>query len=188
LTVETFVWSHGYLRVLADQLDQAHARDQGLRLADRVRVCRQAYPDLPIYLLGHSAGCAVVLAAAEVLPPQSLDHIVLLAPSVPADYDLRPALRSVKHELDVFCSLRDDWYLRMGFWLLTVTHGRYALPAGNAGFRPRLESAEDARLYQKLCHYPWGPWLAWTGHEGGHFGYQQQGYLRGFVVPLLAVY
>jgi pimeloyl-ACP methyl ester carboxylesterase len=142
---------------------------------------------VPIYLVGHSAGCAVVLAAAEALPPDSLDRILLFAPSVPADYDLRPALRSVSQGLDVFCSAQDGWYLKIGLWLTAVTRGRCRVAAGCTGFRPLSESAEDAQAYAKLFHHPWGPRLAWTGHEGGHFGYYQPGYLTGIVLPLLAV-
>ena len=45
--------------------------------------------------------------------------------------------------------------------------------------------SEDVACYAKLRHYPWEPRLAWTGHEGGHFGCYQPGYLRAFVLPLL---
>src|SRR5687768_11628734 len=34
--VETFDWSHGYLRILADHLHLEHAREQGHRLAARI--------------------------------------------------------------------------------------------------------------------------------------------------------
>jgi pimeloyl-ACP methyl ester carboxylesterase len=185
LAVETFVWSHGYWRILADQLDRSHTRQQGERLAARVLAFGQAEPSTPIVLLGHSAGCAVILRAAESLPPHSVERIVLFAPSVPADYDLRPALRAVRQEVDVFCSIQDGWYLRLAVWLSTVTSGRCHMAAGRVGFQPVGSSPEDAALYAKLRQFPWGPWLAWTGNEGGHFGYYQQGYLRAFVLPLL---
>jgi pimeloyl-ACP methyl ester carboxylesterase len=186
LNLETFVWSHGYLRIFADQLDQSHARKQGQILAERVIACRQAYPDTAIYLLGHSAGCAVVLAAAEDLPPGSLERVILLAPSVPADYDIRPALKAVRESLDVFCSSQDVGYLRIGVWLSTLTNGRCHLAAGRTGFLPISKSADDARAYDKLRQHPWKPSLAWTGNLGGHYGCYQQGYLRAFVLPLLS--
>ena len=67
---------------------------------------RQAYPGRKVYLVGHSAGCAVVLAAAERLPTDSVDRLILLAPSVCVTYDLRPALRTVRCGIDVFYSDR----------------------------------------------------------------------------------
>src|SRR2546421_5603725 len=79
LYVRTFDWSHGYGRVIADQLDRSHIQSEGQRLAELLCARRQTYPDSPIYLVGHSAGCGVLIAAAERLPPGQVDRIVLLA-------------------------------------------------------------------------------------------------------------
>src|SRR5262249_11470416 len=92
LRVEPVVWTHGYCRILADQVHQAHIKEEARRLADRVRSWETAHPGQPVYLVGHSAGCALVLMAAALLPPGSVERVVLLAPAVSADYDLRPAL------------------------------------------------------------------------------------------------
>src|SRR5437870_4857003 len=73
LQVETFVWSHGYKKIVPDQTDFPHARLQGQRLAEVVLAyCRQ-HPDARIHLVGHSAGSMVVLSAAEHLPPGTVD-------------------------------------------------------------------------------------------------------------------
>jgi pimeloyl-ACP methyl ester carboxylesterase len=186
LYVKTFEWSHGYGRVLADQVDHGHVRSEGQRLADLIRARRQAYPESPIYLVAHSAGSGVVLAAAERLPPGQVDRIILLAPSVPSDYDLRPALHAVKDELDVFCSIRDNSYLRMSDLVTSLFQCKWCAAAGCHGFQSLNETPDDVACYAKLRQYPWEPRLAWTGHEGGHFGCYQQGYLRAFVLPLLA--
>jgi hypothetical protein len=45
LQVETFVWSRGYRRVLADQTDHENHLTQGRRLADEVMAYRQAHPE-----------------------------------------------------------------------------------------------------------------------------------------------
>src|SRR5262249_1730441 len=113
------------------------------------------------------------------------DGIILLAPSVPSGYDLRPALRSTRRGVVVFCSHYADWYLRVGLALTNTLCGRRFIAAGTVGFCPIIQSPGDAAGYAKLVHYPWSPLLAWTGHEGGHFGCYQQGYLRTFVLPLL---
>jgi pimeloyl-ACP methyl ester carboxylesterase len=188
LCVEPFVWSHGYLRILADQADLPYAHEQGRRLAEWVTACRQVYPDCPIYLVGHSAGCAVVLAAAETLPRGSLERVLLMAPSVPNDYDLRPTLHCVRQGVDVFCSPQDGFYLHVGTFLTGLTEGSLWVPAGCKGFLAQTQTKDDSICYYtKLTHYPWGPWLAWTGNDGGHFGAYQQGYLRAFILPLLTV-
>ncbi len=93
LRIETFVWSHGYRRLLTDHVDHCNHVEQGRRLAARIAASYPGCPEHAIYLVGHSSGSAVVLAAAETLPPGSIERIVLLAPAVSRHYDLRPALR-----------------------------------------------------------------------------------------------
>jgi hypothetical protein len=183
--VETFVWSHGYRRNLADQMDKRHALVQGQRLAWQVAACRQACPDLLIYLYGHSAGAAVVLAAAECLPPGSVERIILLAPALPANYDLRPALRASRQGIDVFCSHRDQCVPIVAF-LELFKSGHCTMPGSYEGFRPCGHPAEEEALYSKLRQYPWNPCLECFGHDGGHYGAYQQGFLHAFVLPLLS--
>jgi pimeloyl-ACP methyl ester carboxylesterase len=184
LAVEAADWSHGYGRILADQMDGDHAVCAGRRLAQRVASWREACPGRPVYLAAHSAGSAVVLAAAECLPAGSVERIVLLAPAVSADYDLRPALRSARCGIDVFCSER-DWALGLGAAVFGTTDRRWSMAAGWGGFRPVVCNVADAALYQNLHQHPWDPCLAWSGHLGGHYGPCRVSYLRPYVVPLL---
>ena len=109
-------WTHGFCRVAADQMHMAHLLREGRKLADQVLLCRQEAPEQPIFLMGHSAGCGLVLVAAESLPPNTLERIVLLAPAVSAKHDLRPALRSSCRGIDVFTSNRDWGCLGLGGW------------------------------------------------------------------------
>src|SRR5262249_35239187 len=81
-SVQTVIWSHGYMRILKDQLDYAYARDQGYKLAGTILGLRHAHPEVKIYVVGHSAGAVVALAAAEVLPSCTIDSMALMAPSV----------------------------------------------------------------------------------------------------------
>ena len=82
LELVTFVWSHGFGHYVSDHVDHVNQVEQGRRLAGYVAAARADCPGRAIYLVGHSAGCAVVLAAAEALPPGGVERIVLLAPSV----------------------------------------------------------------------------------------------------------
>jgi pimeloyl-ACP methyl ester carboxylesterase len=185
LEVITFAWSHGYLRSFADHFDYPWARDRGRDLARIVLAQRQARPDLPVSLMGHSDGAAVVLAAAEELPPDTLERIVLLAPSVSADYDLRPALRAARHGLDVFYSRNDRlWLGAFTTFVGTADTREETRAAGRFGFEPPNVAPEELPLFAKLRQYEWNPTLDQVGHDGGHYGAYAPGHLRRFVLPL----
>jgi hypothetical protein len=186
LQIETCNWSHGSGRYLIDHVDHANHRAHGWQLAARIVACRQACPDRRIYLIGHSAGCAVVLAAAEMLPPDSVDCIILLAPSVSAAYDLRQALLSARCGIDVFYSRRDRLVLGLTMRIVGTADHRGRKAAGRVGFRPVLACPEDAVLYSKLRQHPWQCDVAWTGNHGGHNGCKKACFLRAYVLPLLA--
>jgi pimeloyl-ACP methyl ester carboxylesterase len=187
LCVETFEWSYGPYRYLADEMGYRHAREAGCRLAARVAAYRQAYPDGKVCLVAHSAGCLVVLTAAENLPPASVERIVLLAPAVSDRYDLRPALCTARQGIDVFCSERDWAVLGLGVGLIGTTDRRWSPAAGRVGFKPVIEAPGDAALYAKLREHRWEPYVGWTGNDGGHYGtYMEPRYLHAYVLPLLA--
>jgi pimeloyl-ACP methyl ester carboxylesterase len=185
LQVETFVWSHGYGRYVSDHVDHANHLAQGRLLAAQVVAYRQAYPERRVYLIGHSAGCAVVLAAAEALPADGVDRIVLLAPSVCVSYDLRPALRNAREGIDAFHSGEDTVILGLGMLLVGTAEGGCRTAAGQCGFTPVLACPADVTLYGKLRQHPWAPIVAWSGHDGGHYGSNQAAFLRAYVLPLL---
>jgi pimeloyl-ACP methyl ester carboxylesterase len=133
-------------------------------------------------VVAHSAGCAVALYATETLPPDSIHRLILLAPSVSAGYDIRPALWSAREGVDVFCS-KKDW-VALGFVTRVVgtTDRAWAKAAGRHGFHPPgLDQAESTRLRQ---HF-WTPELAWTGHTGGHHGMHNPAFLHAYVFPLI---
>jgi pimeloyl-ACP methyl ester carboxylesterase len=186
LGVRTVRWSHGYWRVAADLLDEMHARAEGWKLAEQIKAERQAHPEREIYLLAYSAGCSVVLSAAEALPPQIVDRIILLAASAPADYDLRPALRSSREGIDSFYSRRDRWCLGLFLRLEVMLGVKYTPAGGRFGFRPVIESQEDAACYARLRQHSWEPEWEWAGNGGGHYGSHQPEFLRMFILPLLS--
>jgi pimeloyl-ACP methyl ester carboxylesterase len=186
IRVATFEWSHGYGRILADQTDGCHARAEGRRLACEVAAFRAARPDIAIYLVGFSAGSSVVLAAAESLPPGSVDGIVLLSPSVSCDYDLRPALRSTRGYLDVFCSRNDFLALGLCTAIFGTADGEWtAAAAGRVGFEPWVCQPGDAELYTRLRQHRWDPCVAWTGNLGGHHSTHTRRFMKAYVLPLL---
>jgi pimeloyl-ACP methyl ester carboxylesterase len=185
LRVETAVWSHGYGRMLIDQVDHCNHLEHGQRLAACIAAARQSCPERAIYLVGHSSGSAIVLAAAEAAPPGSIERIVLLAPAVSRKYDLRPALRSVRQGIDVFISRRDVGALVLGTGIVGTADRRWAAAAGHVGFTPILTCPDDELLYAKLRTHPWDRSVAWTGNSGSHYGTLGQGFMRAYVLPLL---
>jgi pimeloyl-ACP methyl ester carboxylesterase len=185
IEVHTFVWSHGYLRSFADHVEYSYARERGRELAQRVMQQKQQRPDLPVSLMGHSDGSGVVLAAAEQLPPETLDRIVLFGPGLSVDYDLRPALRSVRNGVDVFWSPEDRVYLG-AFAVLGGAQDdeSESRTAGRYGFQPTNVTPEEVGLFGKLHQYEWNRTMLPTGNDGGHFGAYAPGHLRKFVLPL----
>jgi pimeloyl-ACP methyl ester carboxylesterase len=185
IRVEMIDWSHGRWRVWMDHLHHANIVEKGRILAVQLRQWRAQQPGLPIHLVGHSAGCAVVLAAAEEMPAGSLERIVLLAPSVSSCYDLRPALASTRQGIDVFSS-RSDWFvLGFGMRISGTTDRRWTSAAGRVGFEPVGTTPADAALYTRLHQHFWEPSQAWTGNRGGHYGSFEEKFLRAYVLPLL---
>jgi hypothetical protein len=182
IQVESVDWSHGSGRIFADLHSQAHHRAQGLELASRIKTRHQANPTEKIYLVSHSAGSAVCLAAAEGLPEGTLDRVILLAPAVSATYDLRPALRSARAGIDVFFSRKD--LISFSLNIIGTTDGRHA-SAGFSGFDVAPEEADRA-LYANLRQFGWESSMTKSGNFGGHFGFTRQGFFEASVVPLLA--
>src|SRR5262245_15282672 len=181
-----FPWSHGYRRLWRDQTDTAHARLQGAKLAEAIQERRAKEPGRRVIVLGHSAGCAVALAAGDLLPIDAVERFVLLAPSVSTGYDIRPTLWSAREGLDVFCS-RKDW-VALGFVVRvvgTTDNPSCGAAAGRLGFKPKgpnaLADLEAVRLRQ---HF-WTPEVAWTGHTGGHHGMFAPGFIQAYLLPLL---
>ncbi len=184
IDVITFPWSHGYCRILADQLAARHAKAQGKRLALEVEAFAAQYPDVRIHLVGHSAGSSVVLSALENLPPGLVERAVLLSPSVSARYDVRPALRNVQLGLHVYYSRHDFWYLGLATDVLGTADRRFfQAAAGRNGFH--VDTSDDLDLMLKLHQRAWQPSDGATGNFGGHFGNYQPEFLRHNLLPLV---
>jgi predicted esterase len=182
VSVGPFEWTHGVGRGIADMTDVEHSREAGQRMAVVIGRARERYPDTPIYLVGYSAGAHVCLEAARWLGPGGVERIVLLAPAVAADYDLRPALVAARRGVDAFVSERDRLELRLGTDLVGTADGKRGVPAaGRVGFDPAPGSGVGGGLRQ----HPWTATVAWTGHDGTHAGSLRLAYLRAYVLPLL---
>jgi hypothetical protein len=185
LHVDMVEWSHGRGRYLSDHLHWKNIERAGERLAQQTIAMRQRYPNKRICYVGQSAGCAVVLVAAEQVPAGCVDRVVLLASSVSTRYDVRPALQRSREGIDNFSS-RDDWFvLGLGMALSGTTDRDLAPASGRVGFRQYAQSPQDRALYAKLREHPWDSSVSWTGNTGGHFGPSNPNHLNEVVIPML---
>jgi hypothetical protein len=185
IEVCSFPWSHGYRRVILDQMDLGHAREQGRRLAGTILQRKQCEPGRRMVVVSHSAGAAVVLSAGEALPPGSIDRMILLAPSVSRGYDVCPSLRASCEGIDVFCSKKDWLMLGVGARVVGTTDRYLGRAAGRHGFRERLVNRNCCNPCM-LRHHFWTPEIAWTGHTGGHFGVHSPAFIQTYLFPLIS--
>jgi len=176
LELATFPWSHGYRRTVLDQVDARHAKAQGARLAAKIQERSKEEPGRRVVIVAHSAGSAVALAAGDCLPADSIDRIVLLAPSVSTKYDVRRSLAASREGIDVFCSKKDWIALGFGTRVVGTVDRRWAPAAGRHGFRLGAE---------ELRQHFWSAEVAWTGHSGGHYGTHAPAFLEKYVLPLI---
>jgi pimeloyl-ACP methyl ester carboxylesterase len=181
LQVVSVGWSHGTGRVFADLHGRSNHHRQGQALAQQIAAYRHAHPGHRVCLVGHSAGAAVVLAAAAALPHGGVERIILLAPALAPDYDLRPALACSCEGIDCFHSHRDGVSALLS--VVGTADGCWKGSAGRCGFRPVGHAPEDALLYQGLRQHAW---QREAGHHGGHFDWCRGDFLRASVLPLLA--
>ncbi|MGH7175798.1 MAG: esterase/lipase family protein [Tepidisphaeraceae bacterium] len=129
------------------------------QLRDRILAWRSEHPRGRVDLIGHSAGCGVILGALSGAPAEAqVKTVILLAPSVSPSYDLAPALARVSGTICVFHSDSDWLHLA---WR-TSTFGTYdnvkTRAAGNVAFDlSQLPVSQSTRVVQ-------------LQHDAGHFG------------------
>jgi Serine aminopeptidase, S33 len=184
--IREFSWTHGKGRLLRDLQDTQHCLRKADELAAEVRRIKAQDPERPVYLVGKSGGTGLVLAAAEQLPPQTLERIILLAPALAPTYDLRPALRATKHEIVSFYSPYDQLVLNWGTRQFGTIDRYYGASAGLRGFViPPDLGALDRALYDRLVQVKWSPAMILEGHLGIHIGTSMPAFVAKEVAPWL---
>jgi len=183
-TVRTFEWGWPLpLYVLNLQDQKIHTRAEKA-LAKAIKSWRDRYPAGRLTLLGHSAGCGVILGSLSRLDkPVSVEKVVLLAPSVSPDYQIDPALRQISGTLHVFFSEGDQVWLG---WR-TSTFGTYDSKRTEAAGKVGLNVEHlNSNLREKIVQHGYEPEYAELGNGGGHFGSLGRRFDEKVVVPLIA--
>src|SRR5262249_10263031 len=154
--VRVFEWSHGFGRHVRDLQDTPHLLAKATELADEVRQVKAQ--GRPVFLVGHSGGAGLVLAAAAQLPPATVERTILLAPAVSPTFDLSAALRATKGELVSYRSELDRLWLGLGTHEFGTVDRVYGSAAGLHGFREPDHLTDEGRLlYRRLVQIPWRP-------------------------------
>jgi pimeloyl-ACP methyl ester carboxylesterase len=178
-----------------DHLDQDGRRAAGYRLACAVLAIRRDAPSARIVFMGHSDGTHVILAAAEMLPPASVDRVFLFASTVSSSYCLQPALSASRGGIDAFAS-RGDGVLETLEETIGSSDGHMGPTAGRVGFAvPRVpvfigtekdkKLNPDAQLFANLRQVCWNEELVGAGH-GGHCSFIHERFLRIQILPQIA--
>lgn len=181
------LWSHGFRRYLADQMDTPHAVRKGEDLASQITNWKAANPGGKAWLLGHSAGCYVAMHAAASLPPDTLEKTALLLPSCSTRAEIQGAMKASRLGVHVWYS-EADWFV-LGLIVRFSGCGddpNTSKAAGRFGFQPIPKDPEEVELMRsRLRQYPWHRRDIRFGHHGGHYGAYKAAYSQLVVLPVL---
>jgi pimeloyl-ACP methyl ester carboxylesterase len=129
-----------------------------------------------IVLIAHSTGCDIVLQALARLDGR-VSQVILMAPAIAPNHDLRPALDRVDRMLVLSSPL--DPAVSLGTTLFGTGDGAHLPAAGWLGFSGA--PSDDPRWEHRRYHPLW----AIAGHLGGHLGYLAPRFARDVLAPLL---
>jgi pimeloyl-ACP methyl ester carboxylesterase len=192
--IEIHDWTLGRLLAPWSLRAARRHREQAELIAQKVAASRQARPQAPVWLIGHSGGGALAVLALERLPPPlRAEGAILLAPAISPGYDLRRALQATRRGLWNYSSWGDAFFLIFGTLLLGTLDGRHTIAAGACGFRPpRPDPTTEPQLAfssaeprSRLTEVRWRPAMIRQGHLGGHFGAVHPRFVRDWIAPIL---
>lgn len=184
--VRDFVWTHGFGQPFKDLQDRDHLLRKAEELAEEIRKVKKLDPQRPVYLIGRSGGAGLVLAAAEKLPPDTLERIILLSAAVSPHYDLRPALRATWGEVVSYFSDNDQFVLNWGTTHFGTIDRVYGPSAGLHGFVIPIKLTDEERLlYRRLIQIPWTSAMILEGHFGAHTGTSLPSFVGYEIAPWL---
>lgn len=178
--LEAFEWNHGKHHILIDHVDYCNVLAQGRQLAADIECFRRQHPHTPVYLIGYSSGCGVIVEALAHLPAETVERAFLMSPSLSAYHDLKPSLPAVKTQLHVHYSNRDWWWMGVVTGIVGTTDREWVPTAARWGFH-----VDDPAMAAKLCQRAWQPSDRQDDNNGGHFGIYGHEFLRRHVLSFL---
>lgn len=179
---KNYAWS-SFLGATTDHLITARSRLVARGLSRDIEKARRAAPNEPIYVMGLSAGTAVVLnAIVELAQGVKVDHVVLFSPSVSASRDLIPVMNNVTGRLYSTVS-QHDGILKA---LVTNADGGDGPPAGLAGFHFSGQGGRVGRdAYNRVFNIPWRASFLQYDWDGGHTASTKAAFVQHVIAPRL---
>ncbi|MGD1275795.1 MAG: hypothetical protein ABR964_01065 [Tepidisphaeraceae bacterium] len=154
-----------------------------IKLAALITRWRAAHPQSRIVLIGHSAGAGVILGALARLDDRvgEVGPVILLAPAVSPDYQLKPALGHVR-VIHVFYNKDDDFWQGIGPAIFGNYDGAHRNGAGKRGF---TLTGLDADQRTKVIQHPYQKEWDKLGQHGGHFDWLAHDFVARVLMPLV---
>lgn len=177
---DTFSWS-AFLGPGHDHLVTARSKGVARRLSRKIERERTKNPRQQIYLMGLSAGTAIVLSALEQAKEGiDVDHVVLFSPSVSARRDLTPVMQHVRGQLYATSSPHDG-ILKT---IVINADGGSGPPAGRSGFRMPPQPGEATKAaYRRVINLPWQPSYVGYDWDGGHTAVTRSKFVEAVIAP-----
>jgi hypothetical protein len=171
--LEEFYWSAGFgvrALLLSDLRLLERNREQGRRLADRIREYRASYPGRPVHVLAMSGGTGPAAFALEALrSDEAITGAVFVASALSPTYDLTAALSRSQTGIVSVSSAMDFMILGLGTQFFGTVDRRFTPAAGMVGFRRPSDAPRTCAAYRRLRQVFWRPEMMSRMYFGDHF-------------------
>lgn len=175
-------WTLGPVLAPLSQMWENRARTEANKLAFDIQQYHRTHPGRPIVLIGHSGGCAVAVFALESLSKDAtVTSLIMLAPSISPNYNLKAALDHVEGQAYSFYSSKDAALLGVGTFVFGTLDGKHTSAAGRTGFEVPGDAADIYKA--KLKQIPWQPAMELSGNAGGHTDWADRRFIRDYIAP-----
>lgn len=152
-------------------------------LCDHIVKYKRRHSAGNVHIIGHSGGGGIAIMAAEKLPTNTkIATVILLAPALSPDYDLRLALRHVSVGIFNYYSELDMGFLGAGTSVAGTMDRKHTAAAGAVGFKPSGAGSPELRKLQQIA---WSPEMRGYGNYGGHMGWTSPAFVKRYLAPLV---
>jgi len=187
-TIELYDWTEGPLLLVYNLRALAHNRIEATKIAGKIVAYQDRFPGRPVNVIGYSGGAGVAVLALECLPPgRRVRSVILLAPTLAPDYDLRGALAHADLGVHSFHSPADAPILMVLTTAFGTMEGRHTLAAGAVGFSVPQGVTENQRdqYTARVSQQAYSLDMLASGHPGGHFGWTSRAFVAKWIAPLV---
>ena len=144
-------------------------------IAKRITKYMDAYPQRPVYIIGHSGGGGLAVLIAEELPEDKpVDGLILLSASISKGYDLDKALARCRKGIVNFYNTGDVGLLGFGTTVVGNIDGSHGPSAGLTGFDYGSDKLYQVELSREITS-PFGG----TSHSAA----TRPGFVSRYVAP-----